>query len=58
MYQLLKDLCSIQATSGDEEEISDYLLKYINEHQSSWKVPPEIFSGSEFQHCIVLAVAS
>ena len=55
MYQLLKDLCNLQATSGNESAMSDFLLNYIKEHQSTWKVRPEIFYGTEFQHCIILS---
>ncbi len=55
MYQLLKDLCNIQAPSGNEQPMSDFLLNYINREKSSWKSMPEVFQGPDFQHCIVLA---
>ena len=31
-----------------------FLLHYIEEHNASWKVQPEIIYGREFQHCILL----
>lgn len=52
--QLLKKLCAIQASSGNEREISDFVLEYIQSRKSSFKVQPEIFYGDDFQDCIVL----
>jgi putative aminopeptidase FrvX len=53
--QLLKELCSIRSTSGDEKPITDFLLNYINQHKSNWKTQPVIHSGNGFQDCIILA---
>lgn len=52
--ELLKTLCSIHAPSGEEEKMTEFLLNYIQHNQSKWKVKPQIFSGQDFQHCIVL----
>jgi putative aminopeptidase FrvX len=54
-FQLLKTLCSIHATSGDELPVKTFLLNYIKEHQLNWKSQPEIFQGNGFQDCLVLA---
>jgi len=51
---LLRELCSIQAPSGNEGLMTDFLLNYIKKNQSSWKTQPKIFSGDDFQNCIVL----
>lgn len=52
--RLLKELCNIQATSGDEGAMSTFLLEYINERKKTWKYKPKIFYGDGFQDCIVL----
>ena len=51
---LLKKLCSIHAPSGNEDTMTQFLLKYINENMHEWKVQPEIFYGNNFQNCILL----
>jgi putative aminopeptidase FrvX len=51
---LLKTLCSIHAPSGNEEGMTEFLLKYINENKSSWKNQPQLFYGDDFQNCIIL----
>lgn len=53
--KLLKKLCEIQAPSGNEVAIKDFLLEYIKKNKSKWKVQPKIYSGDGFQDCIVLA---
>ncbi|MBP6335606.1 MAG: aminopeptidase [Bacteroidia bacterium] len=52
--ELLKEMCSIHAPSGNERAMTQFLLNYINKHQDGWKVKPEIFSGDGFQNCIIL----
>ncbi len=52
--ELLKSLCSIQAPSGNESAMTEFVLKYVNENQKNWKVKPEIFHGENFQDCVVL----
>jgi len=52
--QLLKQLCAIHATSGNEDAMQSFVLDYINKHKSKWKSQPEIFKGDGFQNCIVL----
>jgi len=51
---LLKTLCSIHSPSGNEDEMHFFLMQYIVSHSPSWKTTPIIFSGDEFQNCIVL----
>ena len=51
---LLQELCTIPATAGDEQLLSDWILRYTLKHQSSWKHQPEIFAGDGFQEAIVL----
>jgi len=52
--ELLKKLCSIRATSGDESAMTDFMLDYIEKNKSSWNVEPEVFSGDGFQDAIIL----
>jgi putative aminopeptidase FrvX len=51
---LLRQLCEIPGTSGNESAVRDFLLKYIRKAQQSWKVKPEIFQGGDFQDGLVL----
>jgi putative aminopeptidase FrvX len=51
---LLKKLCSIRATSGDESELTTFLIDYITENCSQWKQKPVIHAGNEFQDALVL----
>ena len=52
--KLLEQLCRIQAPSGNEENMTRFLLDYINENKSNWKVAPEVITGRQFQDCILL----
>lgn len=52
--ELLKELCTVHAPSGDESKMTEFLLKYIKENKSSWKVEPKIVFGDGFQDNIVL----
>ena len=52
--ELLKKLCHIEAPSGSEQNMTEFVLDYINSNQDSWKVKPELFYGDGFQDCIVL----
>ena len=52
--QLLKQLCSIHAPSGNESAMTNFLLDYINKNMHQWKVQPTLFYGDHFQNCIVL----
>jgi putative aminopeptidase FrvX len=51
---LLKQLCNIQAPSGEEYRVKDFLLQYIEEHKAQWYVQPEICYGDEFQDSLLL----
>ena len=53
-FDLLKTLCQIHAPSGNEVEMTSFLLEYINQNAPNWEVQPEIIHGDEFQDCIIL----
>lgn len=52
--ELLKQLCEIQATPGDEGLMTKFLLDYIKSNKKSWAAKPKVYSGKNFQDCIVL----
>ncbi|QSE97551.1 M20/M25/M40 family metallo-hydrolase [Fulvivirga lutea] len=53
-FTLLKNLCQIHAPSGNEAPIKEFLLSYIENNKSNWKVEPQVIHGEEFQDCIIL----
>jgi putative aminopeptidase FrvX len=54
MNTLLKTLCETYAPAGEEELLTQFLLNYIAQNKTTWKVQPQVFSGDDFQNCIVL----
>ncbi|MDB5261597.1 MAG: family metallo-hydrolase [Adhaeribacter sp.] len=52
--ELLEQLCRVQAPSGNESNLTRFLLNYIEQNQSAWKVRPEVITGRAFQDCILL----
>ncbi|CAN5538650.1 hypothetical protein BH11BAC2_BH11BAC2_20780 [soil metagenome] len=52
--QLLHKLCSIQAPSGQEAKMQEFLLGYIESEKHKWKTQPQVLYGDDFQHCIML----
>lgn len=50
----LEDLLHIRSVSGDEKEITKYILNYVQERKIFWKVQPEIYYGEEFHDCLLL----
>lgn len=51
---LLRKLCSIPGTSGNEVGVRDFLLRYIQREQDSWAVKPQLFHGGKFQDSLLL----
>ena len=52
--ELLEQLIEVRGTSGDEENIRDFILDYIEKNKKSWKSEVKVFSGEGFQDAIVL----
>lgn len=52
--KLLKEMCSTHAPSGDETNMTKFVLNYIKTNQKNWKVKPKVFAGTGFQDSIVL----
>jgi len=53
-WKLLKQLCEIQAPSGHEKPLRDFLLNFIKIESKKWKQKPTIMAGEEFQDCVIL----
>jgi putative aminopeptidase FrvX len=51
---LLKEILYLESVSGDEANISAFILNHIFERKDRWKVTPKIYFGEEFQDNIVL----
>jgi putative aminopeptidase FrvX len=52
--KLLKELCEVQASSGNEGPMKEFLLKYIKKEKKKWKAQPQIIEGEGFQDCFIL----
>lgn len=51
--QLLKKLCAIQAPSGNEKAMTDFVVSYFTDNMHSFKCKPLLFYGNDFQDCVV-----
>ncbi|UOQ74439.1 M20/M25/M40 family metallo-hydrolase [Hymenobacter cellulosilyticus] len=51
---LLRTLCQLAAPAGNEAPMTEFLLNYIAQQQSSWRVQPQVLAGEGFQDCIIL----
>lgn len=54
MNKLLKSLSEVHSPSGEETNMKEFILNYIYQYASKWKVKPQIFQGENFQDCLVL----
>ena len=52
--KLLKELVEIRGASGDESRVRDFVINYIEQNQSNWKVKPELFHGDNFQDALIV----
>ncbi|WP_373521560.1 aminopeptidase [Aquiflexum sp.] len=52
--ELLNKLLNIHSVSGDERLMTDFLIEYVNQRKSQWKVQPEFYFGGEFHDCLLL----
>lgn len=53
-WALLKQLCEVQAPSGHEAPLKEFLLQYVKKEKKKWSVQPEIFHGEGLQDCLIL----
>lgn len=54
MDDLLKKLCAIPGTSGDEGKIRDFILDHCRQESPTWRTSPQIWAGEGFQDNLVL----
>lgn len=52
--KFLFELLSKHSVSGDESEISRFILEYVQKRASSWKVQPDVYFGEKFHDCLLL----
>lgn len=52
--KFLFELLSKFSVSGDESDISNFILQHAIERSIGWKVRPEMFFGEDFHDCILL----
>ena len=52
--RLLKKLCQIHATPGNEVTMKKYLLDFVKRNQGRWKCKPLIHQGPELQDNLIL----
>jgi putative aminopeptidase FrvX len=53
-YALLEALCKVQAPSGSESTMKEFLLSYIKKNSKHWKYKPVVVAGNDLQDCIIL----
>jgi putative aminopeptidase FrvX len=53
-FELLKQLCAIPGTSGDELRVRDFILEYTEQNQKNWKTAPRLFFGDGFQDNLIM----
>jgi putative aminopeptidase FrvX len=51
---LLKELCTIHAPSGNEKKLKEFIKNYILSNQKNWKSIPEIIEGEFIQDCLLV----
>jgi putative aminopeptidase FrvX len=52
--KFLFELLSKCSVSGDESDISNFIVNYVKERSIGWKVQPQVFFGEKFHDCILL----
>ena len=52
--ELLKQLVDVRSAAGDEGRMKEFILDYIKNEQSNWKVQPKLIDGRGFQDCLIL----
>lgn len=51
--ELLKNLCAVPATAGDEGKMRDFILDFFSKNSKDFKVMPQIYSGAGFQDMVI-----
>ncbi|MEM9050631.1 MAG: aminopeptidase [Bacteroidota bacterium] len=51
--ELLKNLCAVPATAGDEGKMKDFILDFFSKNSKDFKAMPQIYSGAGFQDMVI-----
>ena len=52
--KLLKKMCEVHSPAGEELAMTEFLLNYIENNKSNWKVQPTLHYGDGFQDNLIL----
>jgi len=52
--KLLEKLCNIHAPAGEEFTLTEFLLNYVTENQTQWKVKPTLHYGKGLQDNVIM----
>lgn len=52
--KILLELLEKQSVSGDESDLSAFILKLVSQRSKSWNVQPKVFLGDDFHDCVLL----
>jgi len=53
-FDLLEKLVACRGTSGDESRVRDFIIDYVQNNKSTWKVQPELIFGNSLQDSLIL----
>ena len=53
-YELVKTMCAIHAPSGNEVQMKEFVLNYIEKNSKNWKQKPKVIHGKGFHDNIIL----
>ena len=53
-FSVLEQMCKIHAPSGSEYKMTEFVLDYIQQNKTNWKVQPTVLSNGDFQDSIIL----
>ena len=52
--ELLKELCEVHATAGNEVEMRKFILNFVEQNQKKWRCKPVIHKGPDLQDNLIL----
>jgi len=53
-YSLLQQLCNIHAPSGNESEMTQFILNYVDQNSPNWHQQPKVYAGGNFMDAVIL----
>ncbi len=52
-FELLKQICNIHSPSGDEQYLTEFLIRYFDEFSNTFNHKSKLFYGKDFKNCLV-----